>query len=59
LAHQVKAARAALAKRMGRTTAPNALTVKDAFEEWFAEQIEPRYRSGGRCDGLSFPGHST
>ena len=24
--------------------APNALTVKDAFEEWFADQIEPNYR---------------
>ena len=40
----VKAARAALAKRTGRATPPNALTVKDAFEEWFADQIEPNYR---------------
>ena len=40
----VKAARAALAKRTGRATPPNALTVKNAFEEWFADQIEPNYR---------------
>ena len=40
----VKAARLALAKRTGRATPPNALTVKDAIGEWFADQIEPRYR---------------
>ncbi len=40
----VKQARAALAKRTGRSTPLNALTVKDALEEWYADQIEPRYR---------------
>jgi integrase len=40
----VKAARAALSKRTGRATPPNALTVKDAFEEWYSDQIEPNYR---------------
>jgi len=40
----VRQARAALAKRAGRATPPNALTVKDALEEWFRDQIEPRYR---------------
>jgi len=41
----VKRARAELAKRTGRATPPNALTVKDALEEWFSEAIEPSYRS--------------
>ena len=40
----VKAARTALAKRTGRATPANALTVKAALEEWFADQIEPQYR---------------
>ena len=40
----MKAARVALGKRTGRATPPNALTVKDALEEWFADQIEDRYR---------------
>src|SRR5688572_21480757 len=40
----VKAARAALAKRTGKSTPANALTVRDALEEWFKDQIEPRYR---------------
>lgn len=40
----VKSARAALAKRTGLATLPNALTVKVAAEEWFADQIERRYR---------------
>lgn len=42
--YTVKAARIELAKRTGRTTPPNALTVEDALQEWFADQIEPRYR---------------
>ena len=33
----VKRARAELAKRTGRTTPVNALTVKDALEEWFSD----------------------
>jgi hypothetical protein len=40
----VKAARAALARRTGRATPANALTVKDALEEWFSDQIELKYR---------------
>lgn len=40
----VKAARTALAKRTGRATPPNALTVTAALEEWFTDQIEPHYR---------------
>ena len=40
----VRQARAALLKRTGRATPPNAMTVRDALEEWFADQIEPRYR---------------
>jgi integrase len=40
----VKGARAALARRTGRATPPNALTVRNAFEEWFADQIKPNYR---------------
>jgi hypothetical protein len=43
----VKAARAALAKRTGKAVSPNALTVKAALEEWFTEQIEPKYRVSG------------
>jgi len=40
----VKDARAALAKRTGKATPPNALTVADALEEWYGDQIGPRYR---------------
>ena len=40
----VKQARAELGKRTGRAKRPNALTVKDALEQWFGNQIEPRYR---------------
>ena len=40
----VKAARVALAKRTGRATPANALAVKDALEEWYAEEIEKNYR---------------
>ena len=39
-----KAARIALAKRTGKATPPNALTVADALEEWYGDQIGPRYR---------------
>ena len=39
----IEQARAELAKRTGRATRPNALTVKDALEQWFGDQIEPRY----------------
>ena len=40
----VKRARSELGKRTGRATPVNALTVKDALEEWFTEQIERKYR---------------
>jgi integrase len=40
----VKAARQALAKRTGRATPPNAMTVGDALSEWYDDQIAPRYK---------------
>src|SRR5687767_14655340 len=33
----VKAARAALARRTGKSTPANALTLRDALEEWFTD----------------------
>jgi hypothetical protein len=41
---RVKEARLAPAKRTGRATAPNALLVGDALEEWYKHDVEPRYR---------------
>lgn len=40
----VRQARDELAKRTGRATPPNALTVSDALDEWFEHHIEGRYR---------------
>ena len=40
----VKQARVAMLKRTGRATPANAMTVKDALEEWYSDQIEPKYR---------------
>jgi hypothetical protein len=37
----VKEARLELAKRMGRATPVNALTVRDARNEWYANEIAP------------------
>lgn len=54
----MKAARVALGKRTGRATPPNALTVKDALEEWFADQIEDRYRVTNSTAPASAPSKS-
>ena len=40
----VKEARLELAKRTGRATPVNALTVADALNEWYDHHIAPRYR---------------